>query len=181
MPDNHNELEPSPAEMGDTMTVVPGEWTPLDDHGTEIYLYGDQPVDIALQTADQDDEVRQIQAEVARLRAELDAIGGLRFVEHEGCTLKVITVALHDRLCPARIASPQEGTDPELLHCACCGFCHLRPARKAVDRYASNMRAAGLDVTVTQVAPGQVRVSGRVPGSQPDVPDEAAPDGEGRE
>jgi hypothetical protein len=32
----------------------------------------------------------------------------------------------------------------------------------AVERYARNMEAAGLDVTVTEVAPGQVRVSGRV-------------------
>lgn len=34
-----------------------------------------------------------------------------------------------------------------------------RPFDTAVDRYASNMRAAGLDVTVTQIAPGQVRIS----------------------
>lgn len=34
--------------------------------------------------------------------------------------------------------------------------------REATERYASNMRAAGLDVIVTEVAPGQVRVSGRV-------------------
>jgi hypothetical protein len=46
------DLEPSPAELGDTMTVQPGEWTPLDDHGTEIYLYGDQPADVAVQFAD---------------------------------------------------------------------------------------------------------------------------------
>lgn len=40
---------PSPAQLGDTMTLAPGEWTPLDDNGTEIYVYGDRPVDIALQ------------------------------------------------------------------------------------------------------------------------------------
>lgn len=34
--------------------------------------------------------------------------------------------------------------------------------REATERYASNMRAAGLDVIVTEVAPGQVRVSGHV-------------------
>lgn len=45
------DLEPSPAELGDTMTITPGEWTPLDDHGAEIYLYGDQPADIAFQVA----------------------------------------------------------------------------------------------------------------------------------
>lgn len=32
----------------------------------------------------------------------------------------------------------------------------------AVERYAKSMRAAGLDVVVTEVASGQVRVSGRV-------------------
>lgn len=42
--------EPSPAELGETMTVTPGEWTPLDDLGTAIYVYGDQSVDVAVQT-----------------------------------------------------------------------------------------------------------------------------------
>lgn len=46
--------DPSPAEIGDTMTVEPGEWTPLDEHGTEVYLYGDQPVTLAIQTAPED-------------------------------------------------------------------------------------------------------------------------------
>lgn len=126
MADSHDDLEPSPAQLGDTMTVAPGEWTPLDDRGTEIYLYGDRPVDIAVQAAEQNDEVRQLHAEIARLRAEMDAIGGLRLVEHEGYTLKVITVALHDRLCRARVATPQEGTDSEVSHCAFCGFCYPR-------------------------------------------------------
>lgn len=43
-----------------------------------------------------------------------------------------------------------------------------RPFDAAVNRYASNMRAAGLDVSVTQIAPGQIQVSGRVPGSEQD-------------
>lgn len=46
---DEDESGPSPAQLGDTMTLVPGEWTPLDDNGTEIYVYGDRPVDIALQ------------------------------------------------------------------------------------------------------------------------------------
>lgn len=33
-------------------------------------------------------------------------------------------------------------------------------------RYAQNMRAAGMEVTVEQIAPGQTRISGREPGSQ---------------
>lgn len=38
---------------------------------------------------------------------------------------------------------------------------------QAVTRYAQNMRHAGLDVTVTEVAPGHVRVSGRDPKAAP--------------
>lgn len=45
----------------------------------------------------------------------------------------------------------------------------VAPPRCGIDgpaaRYADKMRAAGLDVTVTQIAPGQVRVSGREPGT----------------
>lgn len=44
--------EPSPAQLGDTMTINPGEWTSLDDNGTEIYLYGDRSVDVAVRVAD---------------------------------------------------------------------------------------------------------------------------------
>jgi hypothetical protein len=36
----------------------------------------------------------------------------------------------------------------------------------ATARCARNMLAAGHDVTVTEYAPGQVRVSGRAPGAQ---------------
>jgi hypothetical protein len=37
------------------------------------------------------------------------------------------------------------------------------PSESVTGRYADNMRAAGLEVSVTQVAPGQVRVTGRRP------------------
>ena len=40
---------PGAAHLGDTMTIQPKQWTPIDDHGTEIYLYGDQPADVAVQ------------------------------------------------------------------------------------------------------------------------------------
>lgn len=60
-------LEPSPAELGDTMAVAPGEWTPLDDEGTQIYVYGDQPIDIAFQRAEVGDEIRQLREELAAL------------------------------------------------------------------------------------------------------------------
>jgi hypothetical protein len=63
------DCNPGAAQLGETMTVDPREWTPLDDHGTEIYVYGDQPVDIAYQ-AGAEDEIRQ-------LREALDQIGRL--------------------------------------------------------------------------------------------------------
>lgn len=122
---NSDDLEPSPAQLGETMSVDPGEWTPLDDLGTEIYVYGDRPVDVAVQRADVDDEIRALREDVARMRAELDAIGGMRVIEHEGHRLRVITSALHDRLCTWRVATPQ-GTEPEVLACAGCGFCYPR-------------------------------------------------------
>ena len=43
------DCNPGAAHLGDTMTITPGEWTPLDDNGTQIYLYGDQPADVAVQ------------------------------------------------------------------------------------------------------------------------------------
>jgi hypothetical protein len=73
---NHDELEPSPAQLGDTMTVAPGEWTPLDDHGTEIYLYGTRSADIAVQTAAVDDEVRQLRAAFDEIDRLLDQYRG---------------------------------------------------------------------------------------------------------
>jgi len=42
------DCNPGAAQEGDSMTVKPREWTPIDDNGTEIYLYGDQPVDIVV-------------------------------------------------------------------------------------------------------------------------------------
>lgn len=56
-------LEPSPAEMGETMTVAPGVWAPLDDLGTQIYVYGERPVDIAVQRAEADNEIRRLHLE----------------------------------------------------------------------------------------------------------------------
>lgn len=72
MPNNDDALEPSPAELGDTITVAPGEWTPLDDEGTQIYLYGDRPVTLATQTAEVADEARRLRAEVERLHEQLN-------------------------------------------------------------------------------------------------------------
>lgn len=62
--DQHDDREPSPAELGDTMTVEPGAWTPLDEIGTEIYVYGDRPVDIAVQYAAVESELRQLRGDV---------------------------------------------------------------------------------------------------------------------
>lgn len=54
------DCNPGAAHLGDTTTIRPGEWTPLDEIGTEIYVYGDQPVDIAVQTSSTEDEVRHL-------------------------------------------------------------------------------------------------------------------------
>jgi hypothetical protein len=54
---------------------------------------------------------------------QLDAIDGMQVIEHEGRRLRVITSALHDQLCTWRVATPQ-GTEPEVLGCAGCGFCY---------------------------------------------------------
>lgn len=62
---------PGAAHLGETMTVAPGVWTPLDDHGTEIYVYGDQAVGIAVQTAEVGDEIRRLRGEIDRLRHAL--------------------------------------------------------------------------------------------------------------
>ena len=45
--ENCIDCNPGAAHLGETMTIAPGEWTSLDDHGTQIWVYGDQPVDIA--------------------------------------------------------------------------------------------------------------------------------------
>ncbi|MEU7802609.1 hypothetical protein AB0B10_25455 [Micromonospora arborensis] len=44
--------------------------------------------------------------------------------ELNGSTLRIIPRVLHDLLCSARIATPQEGSDPLVSHCAFCGFCY---------------------------------------------------------
>jgi hypothetical protein len=44
--------DPSPATLGDTISVAPNEWTPIDDYGTEIYLYGDQPCTLVVRHGD---------------------------------------------------------------------------------------------------------------------------------
>lgn len=64
MPNHDDSLEPSPAELGDTTTLAPGEWTPLGEIGTQIYVYGDQSVDIAIQYAEVESEVRQLRRDV---------------------------------------------------------------------------------------------------------------------
>jgi hypothetical protein len=61
------DCNPGAAHLGDTMTIDPRVWTPLDDHGTQLYVYGDQRVDIAVQTADVDDEVRQLRAAIEQI------------------------------------------------------------------------------------------------------------------
>ena len=66
MPDQ-TPAEPSPAQMGETLTIAAGEWTPLDDIGTQIYVYGEQPVDVAVQAAEVDAEVRQLRDDLAAL------------------------------------------------------------------------------------------------------------------
>lgn len=42
------DCNPGAAHLGDSMTVEPNEWTSIDDNGTEIYLYGDQSVEIVV-------------------------------------------------------------------------------------------------------------------------------------
>lgn len=52
------------------------------------------------------------------------------YVEHEGHRLRVIPVVLHNSLCKWRVATPQ-GTTPEVLGCAGCGFCYPRASDTA--------------------------------------------------
>lgn len=51
-------------------------------------------------------------------------------IEHEGRTLRVIPIQAHDEQCRVRVATPQ-GTTPEVLHCAGCGFCYQHPGQPA--------------------------------------------------
>ncbi|WP_431976044.1 hypothetical protein [Micromonospora haikouensis] len=67
----------------------------------------------------------------AGLRALADAVAAgavrvpaMRYVELNGSTLRVVPRVLHDVLCEVRIATPQEGTDPVVAHCAFCGLCY---------------------------------------------------------
>lgn len=97
------DLEPSPAQLGDTMTVLPGEWTPLDDHGTEIYVYGDQPIDVAVQIAAVDDEVRQLRAAVEEIALHLDEYRGAK-------ALRESIQAVVDRACGVTRPEESEAT-----------------------------------------------------------------------
>lgn len=87
--DQDDDLHPSPAQMGDTMTVEPGEWTPLDDHGTQLYVYGDQPVDVAIQHAEVGDEIRRLTAERDKAQQERDALARRCAVRFE-CEVKLL-------------------------------------------------------------------------------------------
>jgi hypothetical protein len=69
---------PSPAELGDTLTVDPRVWTPLDDHGTQLYVYGDQQVEIAVQIAPVDDEIRQLRRAFDDIDRLLDQYRGAK-------------------------------------------------------------------------------------------------------
>lgn len=51
-------------------------------------------------------------------------------IEHEGRTLRVIPIQAHDAQCKVRVATPQ-GTTPEVLYCAACGFCYQHPGQPA--------------------------------------------------
>ncbi|GAA0493879.1 hypothetical protein Ade02nite_21010 [Paractinoplanes deccanensis] len=42
------ECNPGAAHLGEGMTIEPEKWTPIDDNGTEIYVYGDRSVDIVV-------------------------------------------------------------------------------------------------------------------------------------
>lgn len=68
-PDSCLDCNPGAAHLGDTLTVQPREWTPLDDNGTQICVYGDQPVDVAVQPADISNQIRAaVVAEQLRIR-----------------------------------------------------------------------------------------------------------------
>src|SRR5689334_4475964 len=69
----------------------------------------------------------------ARLHALADAVAAgeqtlpaLRVIDAPASPLRVVPVVVHDLLCSARIATPQEEVDPDVLHCAFCGLCYPR-------------------------------------------------------
>jgi hypothetical protein len=77
--------------------------------------------------------MRQIEpaTSAAELHALADAIAAgavrvpaMRYVELDESSLRVVPRVLHDVLCDVRIATPQEGTDPVVSHCAFCGLCY---------------------------------------------------------
>jgi hypothetical protein len=81
--------------------------------------------------------LEQDRRELGRLRREMSEItDGLRAVRHHGHLFQVVSVALHDRLCTVRVATPQ-GTEPGVLCCNACGFCYppiaARPEQEGTD------------------------------------------------
>lgn len=82
--------------------------------------------ELARQAATVEDLTATLAMRTSQLRdaqQQLDAIGCMHTVHHDGIRLRVITRALHDRLCKTRVGTPQ-GTTPEVLGCARCGFCY---------------------------------------------------------
>jgi hypothetical protein len=81
----------------------------------------------------------EARADVAtRLHALADAVAvgeqtlpAMRVIDDEGHRLRVVPVVVHDLLCSARIATPQEDVDPNVLHCAFCGLCYARTTTDA--------------------------------------------------
>jgi hypothetical protein len=79
--------------------------------------------------AEQARELEEARRELGLLR--MHACGGeganvdpeVQILEHQGLLLRVIPMDQHDRRCRVRVASAQ-GTTPEVLHCAFCGFCY---------------------------------------------------------
>lgn len=64
------DCNPGAAHLGEGMTINPREWTALDEHGTQIWVYGDRSVDIVVQVAELGDQIRQFRDENDRLRRE---------------------------------------------------------------------------------------------------------------
>jgi len=69
----------------------------------------------------------------AQLHAYVDAIAdgraqppAMRDHELDGRRLRVVPRVLHDVLCEVRMATPQEGSDPLVSHCAFCGLSYPR-------------------------------------------------------
>lgn len=85
--------------------------------------------------------------------------GEVRQVQYESVVLNVVTRELHDRLCAVRVATPQEGTSPEVSHCHFCGLCYSRPAPyDSVERYTDMIRRHVLGAGASSVFPSAVGV-----------------------